>query len=888
MPAQKTDKKLATELPKNFDFLGREQAIYQRWEEGGFFSPHLKPESPIFSIILPPPNITAALHLGSASMLTIEDVMVRYHRLKGDETLWIPGTDHAALPTNYVVEKTLLREEGKNRRDIGREAFLGRIYDFVENTKATIKVQMRRMGASLDWSRERYTLDPGVSRAVRMIFKMMYDDGLIYRGNRIINWCTGCQSTLADDEVKYKTAQEKLYWIKYGPFVLATARPETKLGDTAVAVHPDDPRYQSYVGQTVTIPGVLGPFEVKVVADQAVDREFGSGVIKVTPAHDFTDFEIAERHHLPVKQVIGEDGRMMANTAKYAGLTVLECREQIVTDMQAQGLIEKIADYEHNLSTCDRCGTVIEPLPKLQWFVDVNKKFTLQNNTLGKWQAGEQASLKELMSYAVRSQQITIIPDRFVKTYFHWIDNLRDWCISRQIWFGHQVPAWYRSKAGQPGADKEIYVGIEPPDGADWVQDEDTLDTWFSSGLWTFSTLLKQDSKAADLKTWISESPDFWRYHPTTVLETGYDIIFNWVARMVLMTTYAIGDIPFRTVYLHGLIRDAQGRKMSKSLGNGIDPVSVSEKYGTDAVRLSLIIGITPGNDARLSEEKIASYRNFVTKLWNISRFILSTTQDSQPEPAQLTLADKWILGEFEDLKRQVTDHIENYRFSLAGEALYEFTWNKFADWYLEIAKIEGNKDALLRTILNDLLILWHPFAPFVTEELWGLMHRPEAQPLMVASWPAINSDQTDPQSKEQFSFLQEIITSIRDKKHELKAAKDFAVAIAASAQKNLLEEQRAIIEKLAKTAIDFSADQVNNIVTWVIQGVQLSTNQTNSQNAAKNDQQIATEKAELETYVTNLTERLGNQEFRSRAPAAIITKEEERLKNAKERLASL
>ena len=739
-------------------------------------------------------------------MLAIEDLMIRYHRLKGEETLWLPGTDHAAIATQNVVEKKIWKEENKTRHDLGRAEFLKRVTAFVGQTRQIIRNQMRRIGASVDWSRERYTLDEGLSHCVRLVFKMMYDDGLIYRGYRTVNWCPRCQSTLADDEVEYETVKEKLYWIKYGPFVLATSRPETKLGDTAVAVHPSDKRYKKYVGKKYQIPGVLGPFEVVVVADRAVDPKFGSGVIKVTPAHDLADFEIARRHGIGMRQVIGEDGRMMSNTGKYAGLTTKECREEILKDMRKLGLIEKIEDYEHNLSICYRCGAVIEPLPKLQWFVAVDKPFPLRQTTLGKWQKGEQVTLKQLMSYVVRSGQTEIIPDRFNKTYFHWINNLGDWNISRQIWFGHRVPVYY-CKQANPKSEIRNPKCREP-----LVQLED-----------------------------ISKCP-----------------------------------------HCHG---PKLGRKMSKSLGNGIDPVDMIEKYGADAVRLSLVIGTTPGNDTRLYEEKIAGYRNFTNKLWNISRFILSATEPTRARLAAQTLADRWIMSEFDELKRRVTLHLDNYRLSQAGEELYEFTWTKLADWYLEISKIEKGKDAILRNILDELLVLWHPFAPFVTEHIWQLAHKDRKPPLIVTTWPRREKTKQS-KARAEFAVIKSVVTAIRDLRQETGIKTVEQVEIASKRFAKLIRREQKNIEALSRSSCALIArPTLTNVAKRVLPGINIYMTKTTDASSAPKIQQ---EKDGLGRYILSLKSRLMNQEFISRAPAAVIAKEKERLKEAEEKFRHL
>jgi len=624
---------MAIELPKTYEPEKYENETFKRWESSGFFNPDecirqgvTKKKAPSFSVVLPPPNVTGTLHMGHAAMLAIEDVLVRYHRMKGDRTLWVPGTDHAAVATESKVESQLIKEEGykKPKSELGREKFLERVRKFARESHDTIVNQCKKMGASLDWSREAYTLDENRNRAVRTVFKMMYDDGLIYRGFRVINWSVKGQSTCSDDELVYVERPAKLYYFKYSknfPITIATTRPETKLGDTAVAVHPDDKRYQKYIGQKFTVDvGAAQLLTIQIIADDGLDPNFGTGALGVTPAHSAIDFEIYQKQKaigmdIGLIQVIGEDAKMTPAAGKaYAGLTAKEAREKFVEYLKKNGLLEKEEDIIQNVGTSDRFQDVVEPLPKTQWFVDVNKKFVLKHSKIEGVRSGSKVSLKELMQKAVKGGDITILPGRFVKTYFNWIDNLRDWCISRQIWFGHQIPVWY--KAG------EMYCGVEAPKGEGWKQDPDTLDTWFSSGLWTFSTL-----------GWPEKTDDLKTYHPTSVLETGYDILFFWVARMILMTTYTLGEVPFGTVYLHGLVRDEEGRKMSKTLGNIIDPLDMVKDYGTDATRLSLLIGSAPGNDLKLSVEKIAGFRNFANKLWNISRFMMLTIEKLRPMP---------------------------------------------------------------------------------------------------------------------------------------------------------------------------------------------------------------------------------------------------------------
>ncbi len=719
-------------LLKPYNPKETEAGIYKKWEESGFFNPDIcvkkgvtAKDAEVFSIVLPPPNVTGTLHLGHAAMLAIEDIMVRYNRMKGLRTLWIPGTDHAAIATQSKVEKDLEKTEGKRKHDLGREEFLKRVEKFAQESHDTIVTQVKAMGASLDWSRESYTLDEKRNFAVRTAFKKMYDDGLIYRGFKVVNWDPKGQTVISDDEIVYKTQKTTLYTFKYSkdfPIAISTTRPETKVGDTAVAVHPEDARYKKYIGQEYDLEFAGEPIHIKIVADAEVDKEFGTGAVGVTPAHSFTDAEIARRHSLPSKQIINEFAKMSVAAPLLKDKKVAEARGAVVAWLKEQNLLLEEKELEHNVATAERTGGTIEPLPKLQWFVDVNKKFSIPHSNINNIASGSVTSLKELMRAAVSQAQIKIIPERFEKVYFNWIENLRDWCISRQIWFGHRVPVWYKGS--------EIYCGIEAPKGSGWVQDEDSLDTWFSSGLWTFSTL-----------GWPEKTKDLEIYHPTSVLETGYDIIFFWVARMILMSTYLLGDVPFKTVYLHGLVLDAKGKKMSKSVGNIIDPLDMIDKYGADATRLSLIIGTGPGNDSKLSEDKIKAYKHFANKIWNASRFVLSACENLKLETKpELSEKDAENIKVFEQTLKDITEDIENYRFYLAGEKLYHYFWHTFADIIIEESKKDlGNPSVLwtLKYILENSLKALHPFMPFVTEEIWSMIS--EKNLLMVEKWPVNN-----------------------------------------------------------------------------------------------------------------------------------------------------
>ncbi len=724
-------------MEKRFNHNEEEEKIYKAWEEAGYFSPEgcikadvTDKEAEPFSMVLPPPNVTGDLHMGHAAMLVIEDIMTRYHRMNGYRTLWLPGTDHAAIATQSKVESKIFEEQNKTRHDLGRDEFLEKVNKFAKESHDTIINQVRAMGASLDWDREAFTLDKPREKAVRTAFKRMYDDGLIYRGDRIVNWCPRCGSTLSDDEVEYKERNTKLYEFKYDksfPLTIATTRPETKLGDTAVAVHPDDKRYKKYVGKEYDVDFAGQDLHIKVVADRNVDPEFGTGAVGITPAHSHVDWEIAEKNDIPKIQIIGEDGKMTDKAGDFAGQTVKEARKGVVKWLKENDLITKEEDAPQNLSICYRCDTPVEPLPKLQWFIDVNKEFKMKHSKIEGVNKGDKTSLKKLMITVVENSQIDIIPERFKKVYYHWIENLRDWCISRQIWYGHRIPVWYK--------DDETYVGLEKPKEEGWKQDPDTLDTWFSSGLWTFSTL-GWPEKTEDLKT----------YHPTSVLETGYDILFFWVARMILMSTYLLGEIPFEDVYLHGLVRDEQGRKMSKSLGNGIDPLEMIEKYGADATRLSLIIGVGPGSDINLSEDKVKAYRNFSTKIWNVARFLnMSKPENYNQEEAKqfLTKDDKKVIEEINKFKEEITKHYEKYEFNLAGEKTYDYLWNELANKHLENNKdrLKGDDQEkakaayyLLEKVLFECLKMLHPFMPFVTEAVYQKLELGDKM-LMVESW---------------------------------------------------------------------------------------------------------------------------------------------------------
>ncbi len=720
------------ELDKAYEASKYEADIYQQWMSSGYFNPdNLDKNGEPYSIILPPPNVTGTMHIGHALMVVIQDILIRWRRMQGRKTLWLPGTDHAAIATQSKVEKLLEKEEGKRKSDLGREEFLKRVDAFAKNSHTTITNQLKSLGASVDWSREAYTLDEARSLAVRTAFKAMYDDGLIYRAHKVINWDPKGQTVISDDEVVHQERDAKLYTFRYSkdfPIPIATTRPETKVGDTAVAVNPEDIRYKEFIGKEYDVEFCGVPLHIKVVGDDTVEPEFGTGALGVTPAHSLIDSEIAERHSLPFKQVINEYAKMMVGGPELLGKKTTEAREIILGWLESENLLEKEQDIKQAIATAERTGGIIEPLPKLQWFLAVNKEFNIKYSEIDGVKIGQKVTLKQLMQTAVKNGQIKIVPDYFNKTYFHWIDNLRDWCISRQLWFGHRIPVWYK--------DEEIYCGVEAPKGSGWEQDEDTLDTWFSAGLWSFSTL-----------GWPNQTKDLSTFHPTDVLETGYDILFFWVARMILMSTYHAGQVPFKNVFLHGLVRDAQNRKMSKSLGNIIDPLDMTAKYGTDALRFAMIFNTAPGTDMALSEDKIKGMKHFGNKIWNIARFVLTNCEFAIESFEIKTEADKIIMEKLLAASEEVTTHLENFRLHEAAQTLYDFVWRDFADVFIEASKpqlqdenLKDNTQGLLLHVLIDSLKMLHPFMPFETEVLWNQLKNAKlvnGKILLIEKWPS-------------------------------------------------------------------------------------------------------------------------------------------------------
>ena len=732
---------------KPYDPAATESRLYEQWEQSGLFNPDecirqgvAKADAETFSVALPPPNVTGILHLGHAYEDALQDAVVSYRRMRGKRTLWLPGTDSAAIATQARVERDIQKAEGKNRHELGRDELVRRVASFAKESEGTILSQIRRVGASLDWSRYAYALDEKRSHAVTFAFKRMYEASLIYRGSRIVNWDPKGQTTISDDEVVYQEEQATLYYLQYGPFTISTARPETKFGDKYVVVHPEDSRYVGYAdGQKIELEWINGPITATVVKDAAIDREFGTGAMTITPWHDATDFDIAERHNLDKEQIIDEYGKLLPIAGEFVGMKIAEARPKIVEKLREKGLVVKEESYMHNVATAERTGGVIEPQIKLQWFVDVNRPFTLEHSEIPGVASGSEISLKALMRTAVEGGGVSMPQEGFRSAYFHWIDNLRDWCISRQIWFGHRIPVWYGGE--------EIHIGAEPPAPEGWTRDPDVLDTWFSSALWTFSTL-----------GWPDETPDLTAFHPTSVILPGYEILNLWVSRMILASGFLLGQVPFKTVMIHGVVRDSKGRKFSKSLDNGIDPIDMIDTYGADALRMGLLVGSTIGHDIRFDEQKVKGYKHFANKLWNITRFTLDNagasaseakiggkTWPSGPERSLFSDYECEILDQLDALTKDVTDDMENYRVYLAAEKLYHYVWHELADKILEESKsILNGSDETARQSRNHLLLLLldrslrllHPFMPFVTEEIWQSLPTKNAPFLMVAKWP--------------------------------------------------------------------------------------------------------------------------------------------------------
>jgi len=877
-----------------------EDSIYKKWIDAKSFSAICNDEKESFTISMPPPNATGVLHLGHANMLALQDIMIRFQRMNGKEVLWLPGTDHAAIATQSVVEKAL-RDEGffNPRKEFGREGLIEKIKEFVEESKSCIRNQIKKMGASCDWDREKYTLDEDMNLAVNTFFNYMHEDGLIYRGGRIVNWDPKMKTTVADDELEHVEEKTKFYYFQYGPVVIGTSRPETKFLDKVIVVHPDDERYKDLIGKEFTFEWIDGEVKAKVIADDCIDMELGTGAMTITPNHSFVDFELAQRHDLELEQVIDFDGNIMADVSKkFAGVDIKTAREGVVKLLDEKGLLVKVdEDYEHKVPVNYRGKGIIEPQVMKQWFIDVNKKVI-------DWK-GEKMSLKEVLQDVVKSNMINIVPDRFNKTYFNWINNLRDWCISRQIWWGHQIPVWYKVSKEQYDAfyekkdvssltldllgvdGKETFVGFDSPSEGYWIQDPDTLDTWFSSSLWTFATL-----------GWPELTDDLNYFHPSSVLETGYDIIFFWVARMILASTYSLRksgfseekSIPFKTVYLHGMVKDKNGKKMSKSHPETcIDPLDMIEKYGADALRLSLVIGSTPGNDMRLSEDKIAGYRNFINKIWNASRFALTNVNEQDLNKDLVlddvkSLSDKWILTKLQYLIKEVDEDFEKYRFSDAGTRIYEFLWKQYCDWYLELSKGSVNSAVLLH-VLKITLKLLHPFVPFVTEKLWEFIEPDNL--LVVSDWPCVEESFIFEDDLKSMNLVNSVITSIRSIRSEsnVEAAKKIKAVIYAAEYLEALEGQKDSIMRLCrieKLDLSLSGEKVEDAKAAFVGGVEIYLPLEGMIDFDKEVKRLEKEADKKRGFISNIEGKLSNKGFVANAPKALIEKQEAKLKEEK------
>lgn len=855
-------------IPTVYDPQAVETKWYKFWEEHNLFHAEVEPDKDPFSIVIPPPNVTGQLHMGHALDNTLQDILIRLKRMQGYNTLWMPGTDHAGIATQIKVEEMLQKNEGLSRYDIGREKFIERVWEWKHQYGARISDQLKSLGASCDWSRERFTMDEGCSKAVREVFVSLYEKGLIYQGNRITNWCPRCNTALSDIEVEHEEKPGNLYHVRYpvegkdGEYVtVATTRPETILGDSGVAVHPDDERYSRYVGHYLILP--LVGRRIPIVADEYVDPAFGTGAVKVTPAHDPNDFDMGLRHKLEQIVVINPDGTMAADTGKYAGLDRYECRKQLVSDLKEVGNLVAVAEHTHSVGHCQRCTTVVEPLVSKQWFVKMEP-------------------LVKPSIEAVTSGRIKFVPERFTKIYINWLENIRDWCISRQIWWGHRIPAWY-CECGETIVSRDA-VAACPKCGGKVEQDADVLDTWFSSALWPFSTM-----------GWPDKTPELAQFYPTSVLVTGYDIIFFWVARMITMGLEFQGEIPFHHVFIHGLIRDPQGRKMSKSLGNGIDPLEVIEKYGADTLRFTLVTGNTPGNDMRFYWERVESSRNFANKIWNASRFVLMNLEDFKPEqhsfPTTLTLADRWILNRYAHTVSEVTRNIDKFELGEAARLVYEFIWNEYCDWYIELAKnrlynkedIQSRAAAqyILWYILSNTLKLLHPFMPFITEEIWQALPH-EGESIMTAGWPKLQPELLDEAAEQHMMTIMEAIKAIRNMRAEVNVPpgkkSEVILQVAAPELMTVIGQYEQYFKSLAAAEsvmlLSRGADKPENAMTAVVSGIEIYLPLKGLIDIEKETGRLNKELAALDKEIARIVSKLSNEGFIAKAPPEVIEKE--------------
>ena len=872
-------------LDKVYDPRRIETKWYEYWEAQGLFVAHLEGDRPPYCIVIPPPNITGSLHMGHALNNTLQDILIRFQRMTGANVLWMPGTDHAGIATQNVVERRLA-QEGLDRHQLGREDFIARVWQWKQESGGTIIKQLKRLGCSCDWSRERFTMDEGLSRAVREVFVCLYEEGLIYKGDYIINWCPRCQTALADLEVEHEPTDGYLYYIKYplakqeGFITVATTRPETLLGDTAVAVNPEDPRYLAYHGATLRLP-VLGR-KIPLITDPHVNPEFGTGALKVTPAHDFNDFDIAQRHNLPAVKALDEEGVMTEATGKYQGLDRFVCREKILKDLKHDELLEKTEHYSHAVGQCYRCRTVVEPMISKQWFVAVE-------------------SLAQPAMAAVQEGRLKLIPETWAKSFFDWMTNIRDWCISRQIWWGHRIPAWTCQECDQ------VIVAREDPSVcpncgvADLKQETDVLDTWFSSALWPFSTL-----------GWPDDTPELRLFYPTSVLVTAFDILFFWVARMMMMGLHMMGDVPFREVYIHALVRDPEGQKMSKSKGNIIDPLELMDQYGTDAFRFSLAAFAAMGRDIRLSEERILGYRNFVNKIWNASRFTLMNLGDYDPDredEALLSVEESWILSRLQQVKIEVLRHLEAYAFDQAAHVLYQFTWHEFCDWYLEIIKPRLGNGAspgerhhtqrVLVEVLSSILRLLHPFMPFITEEIWHKL--PGAQSsIMVAPYPSPAPNLNNPDAEAEMGLVMESIVAIRNMRAEMNLPPSTLVSILVFSQEphllKILEGHQQSVRLLARVQdLQFQPQgnppvaAAKSVVMYSQGGsLDLIMPLTGLMDFKEEARRLNREMDKLSRELAQAQKKLANEDFLSKAPPEVVERERDRHQALTEKLSKL
>lgn len=886
--SEKSQMPLEQEIAKVYDPSQVEEKWYRYWEEHGFFTPEVEPEKKPFSIVMPPPNVTGSLHLGHAMDNTLQDILTRFKRMQGYNTLWLPGTDHAGIATQAKVEEQLSKE-GTSRQELGREKFLERVWDWKKEYGGTITRQLRKLGASCDWSRERFTMDEGCSQAVKEVFVSLYEKGLIYRGNYIVNWCSKCHTTISDIEVEHLEREGNLWHIRYPEegggdgVVVATTRPETMLGDVAVAVHPDDQRYRHLVGKNVVLP--LAGRVIPVIADSHVDMEFGTGAVKITPAHDLNDFEMGKRHKLEEINVLNLDATMNENGGKYQGLDRYEARKQIVQDLEQAGSLIEIQPHNHAVGECYRCATVVEPRVSKQWFVKMQP-------------------LAEPAIKVVQEGKLKFVPERFAKIYTGWLENIRDWCISRQLWWGHRIPVWYCQDCGAEICVKETPVHCPKCQSSKLQQDPDVLDTWFSSALWPFSTM-----------GWPEDTPELKQFYPTQVLVTGRDIIFFWVARMIFMGLEFQKEVPFHEVMIHGLVLDSQGRKMSKSLGNGVDPIEVIDKYGADTLRFMLITGNTPGNDMRFHFERLEATRNFSNKIWNASRFVLMNLADFESDikvefgkgefiKEELRLEDKWILSRYEDTANNVTNALERYDLGEAGRLLYEFIWNEYCDWYIELTKKrlydkENIKErhtaqSVLFEVLEGTLRLLHPFMPFLSEEIW--QHLPvQGETIMKCDWPVVLGYK-DEQAEKEMSMLMEVIRAVRNIRAEVNVSlgrKADIILVAAEKEKSeVLQRGIEIIRQLAVaekiTILENLEQNLPQSASAVLEGITVYLPLKGLLDLDKEKAKVRKEIENANSEQKRLEGKLNNPGFTNKAPQEVVAKEKEKLTAVITKLRSL